>query len=156
MQTMKGFKQLTAEQRCQIEPLKKSGLSQQKIADIIETSQSTISRELRRNTGGCGYRHKQAQQFTKKRRFNILNKTKFTKKVCVIIKEKLAKKWSPEQISNELKKHSMALSHESIYQYIWRDKQQGGILHQQLCRQGKKYNKRYQGKTKRGGSSPLC
>ncbi len=44
----------------------------------------------------------------------------------------------------------MALSHESIYQYIWKDKQQGGMLYQQLRRQGKKYNKRYQGKTKRG------
>ena len=106
MQTMKVFNKLTPEQRCQIEPLKKSGLSQDKIANLVGTSQSTISREIRRNTGGCGYRHKQAQRLTKERRYKPLNKTKFTKKACTVIKEKLAKKWSPEQISNELKKQS--------------------------------------------------
>jgi IS30 family transposase len=107
MQTIKEFKQLTPEQRCQIEPLKKSGLSQQKIADIVGTTQPTISREIHRNTGGCGYRHKQAQRFTEKRRYKPLNKTKFTKKACTVIKEKLAKKWSHDQISKELKKHAM-------------------------------------------------
>ena len=150
MQTMKEFKQLTPEQRCQIEPLKKSGLSQQKIAEIVGTTQSTISREIRRNTGGCGYRHKQAQRLAEERRYKPTNRTKFTHEACTLIKEKLAKKWSPEQISNDLMKRAIALSHESIYQYIWKDKQQGGMLYQQLRRQGKKYNKRYQGKTKRG------
>ncbi|MCF6346055.1 MAG: helix-turn-helix domain-containing protein [Thiomicrorhabdus sp.] len=36
-------------------------MSQQKIADSIGTSRSAISRELKRNTGECGYRSAQEQ-----------------------------------------------------------------------------------------------
>ncbi|MDP0562503.1 MAG: helix-turn-helix domain-containing protein [Candidatus Endonucleobacter sp. (ex Gigantidas childressi)] len=39
------------EQRCQISALKKRGCSQRDIAEIIGTSQSTVIRELARNTG---------------------------------------------------------------------------------------------------------
>ena len=60
--TMKHYKQLTYEQRCQIEALKKSGHSQRHIGRVVGVDQGTISRELRRNTGQRGYRHKQAQR----------------------------------------------------------------------------------------------
>ena len=66
--TMKTYKQLTYELRCQIYALKKTGLSQNKIARQLKVSQSTISRELSRNTGKRGYRIKQAQLFTNRRR----------------------------------------------------------------------------------------
>jgi len=56
MLAMKSNKQLIYVQRCQIYALKKTGLSQIAIAKIIEVSQSTISRELKRNTGLKGYR----------------------------------------------------------------------------------------------------
>ncbi|MFT6255941.1 MAG: putative transcriptional regulator [Cellvibrionaceae bacterium] len=39
---------------------KKTNISQQEIANIIETSQSSVSRELKSNTGKRGYRFKQA------------------------------------------------------------------------------------------------
>jgi len=58
---MKTYNQLTYEQRCQISILIKTGTSQQMIADLVGVSQSTISRELKRNTGRWGYREKQAQ-----------------------------------------------------------------------------------------------
>ncbi|MDP0561233.1 MAG: helix-turn-helix domain-containing protein [Candidatus Endonucleobacter sp. (ex Gigantidas childressi)] len=48
--------------------LKKSGCSQREIAEIIGTSQSTVSRELARNTGERGYRHRHAQVRTDRRR----------------------------------------------------------------------------------------
>ncbi|MCU7921324.1 MAG: helix-turn-helix domain-containing protein [Candidatus Thiodiazotropha sp. (ex Dulcina madagascariensis)] len=51
---MSDYKQLSYEQRCQIEVLKKSGMTQQEIADAVGTSQSSISRELKRNTGQRG------------------------------------------------------------------------------------------------------
>ncbi|MDP0562098.1 MAG: helix-turn-helix domain-containing protein [Candidatus Endonucleobacter sp. (ex Gigantidas childressi)] len=44
------YKQLAYEQRCQISALKKSVCSQREIAEIIGTSQFTVSRELARNT----------------------------------------------------------------------------------------------------------
>ena len=42
--TMKTYKQLTYEIRCQIYALKKTGLNQNKIAQQLKVSQSTISR----------------------------------------------------------------------------------------------------------------
>ncbi|MDP0561178.1 MAG: helix-turn-helix domain-containing protein [Candidatus Endonucleobacter sp. (ex Gigantidas childressi)] len=60
------YQQLAYEQRCQSSALKKSGCSQRGIAEIIGTSQPTVSRELPRNTGERGY--KQAQRRTNRRR----------------------------------------------------------------------------------------
>jgi IS30 family transposase len=57
---METYQQLTYEQRCQIAALKK--MTQREIADITEVRQSTVSRELSGNTGGRGYRHKQAHR----------------------------------------------------------------------------------------------
>jgi len=47
--------------------------------------------------------------------------------------------WSPEQISDRLKKEQkVCISHEWIYQYILKDKQAGGELYRHLrCK--KKY-----------------
>lgn len=41
-------------------------------------------------------------------------------------------------------------SHETIYKHIWRDRKNGGDLHAYLRRQGKKYEKRRNGKSTRG------
>ena len=57
---MRRYTQLTHVQRYQIDALKKTGVSQTQIAMVIGVHKSTISRELRRNTGGRGYRPKQA------------------------------------------------------------------------------------------------
>lgn len=38
------------------------------------------------------------------------------------------------------------LSHERIYQHIWADKRRGGMLYTHLRRQGKRYQKRSNGK----------
>ncbi|MDT8372317.1 MAG: helix-turn-helix domain-containing protein [Gammaproteobacteria bacterium] len=46
---MKHYKQLTREQRYQISGLKKAGLNQSHIADVVGLHKSMISRELRRN-----------------------------------------------------------------------------------------------------------
>jgi IS30 family transposase len=48
--TMKAYKQLTYEQRCQIYALSKTDMSQNKMAKQLNVSQSTISREFSRNT----------------------------------------------------------------------------------------------------------
>ncbi len=55
------------------------------------------------------------------------------------------------QISGWLKRHGKEhVSHETIYNYIWKDKQQGGFLHKELRHQGKKYNKHGKGTSGRG------
>jgi IS30 family transposase len=59
---------------------------------------------------------------------------------------------SPEQIAGWLEdRGGVTLSHESIYQYIWRDKCEGGDLWQSLRRKNRRYQKRgSDGKTSRG------
>lgn len=148
---MRHYKQLTYEQRCQIEVLKKSGMNQQALSEMIGVSQATISRELRRNRGERGYRHKQAQRKATERRQNATKTLKMTVSVIAQVEEKLREWWSPEQVSGWLfDEQAMRLSHERIYQHIWQDKQKGGDLYTHLRRQGKKYQKRCNGKSGRG------
>lgn len=145
------YEQLAYEQRCQISALKESGYGQRKIAVIVGTSQSTVSRELARNTGDRGYRHKQAQEKTEQRRRGVRQPTKMTPAMINIIESKLRIEWSPEQISGWLlMEREQLLSHESIYLHIWADKHKGGDLYAYLRRQGKKYDKRRNGKSTRG------
>ena len=64
---------------------------------------------------------------------------------------KLRKEWSPEQVSGWLlEDKERPISHESIYLHIWANKQAGGDLYTYLRRQGKKYDKRRNGKSTRG------
>jgi IS30 family transposase len=141
--TMKTYKQLTYEERCQIYALNKSGMSQNKIAKQLNVSQSTISREFTRNTGLRGYRIQQAQRLAQQRRAEASKAIKMTAKLIELISLKLDDKWSPEQISGwlELNK-AINISYETIYQHIWRDKQRGGVLFKSLRRKGKKYQSR--------------
>jgi IS30 family transposase len=149
---MSDYKQLTYEQRCQIEVLKKSGFSQQRIADAVGSDQSTISRELARNTGQRGYRHRQAQLKANERREQTIKPRKMTAVMIALIDAKLLQYWSPEQISGWLElERDKHLSHESIYRRVWADKNVGGDLYRYLRRRGKKYQWRgSNGKTSRG------
>lgn len=148
---MSNYKQLTYEQRCQIEALIKRGLSQQLIASTVGTSQSTISRELRRNRGHRGYRHSQAQRKADSRRKEAAKRVKMTDSLISIVELKLREKWSPEQVSGWLLvEHDILISHERLYQHIWEDKRAGGDLYCHLRRHGKRYQKRSSGKTSRG------
>ncbi|WP_036240290.1 helix-turn-helix domain-containing protein, partial [Marinospirillum insulare] len=64
---MRHYTQLTREQRYQISALLDNNLTQTEIAKTLGVHKSTISRELKRNTGKRGYRPKQAHEFTEER-----------------------------------------------------------------------------------------
>lgn len=145
------YQQLTYEQRCQISVLKKSGYRQSEIAEAVGTSQSTVSRELARNTGARGYRYQQAQEKMERRRRAATKRTKMTPEMIAVIESKVRVEWSPEQISGWLlEDQDRLISHETIYLHIWANKQAGGDLYTHLRRQGKKYDKRRNGKSTRG------
>jgi len=132
------YTQLTQEQRYQISALLKTEHSQTKIAAEIGVNKSTISRELKRNRGKRGYRPKQAQRFGQRRRRKAVHK-RIPKETWAKIEEKLREDWSPEQVSNWLKKNTdTAVSHEWIYQYIYLNKRSGGDLHKHLRCQKKR------------------
>jgi IS30 family transposase len=140
---MRNYRRITHEDRCQIYALSKQGSCQQSIAAILGISQSTISREMRRNRGKRGYRFKQADAKAQARQAVRSKPRKLTASLRRRIIVKLqTQRWSPEQISGWLGEHGIALSHERIYQMIWQDKRDGGDLWRSLRRRGKRYNKR--------------
>src|SRR5271165_513412 len=153
-----GYLHLTCEQRCQIYALLQSGHSQAHIARKIGVDPSTISRELVRNTGARGYRFKQAHEKASQRREEASDKPrKMTPDLVELIEEKLTQEqWSPDQISGRLAKDGVAfISHERIYQHVWKDKKDGGTLYLHLRHSGKKYNKR-KGKNSGRGLIPTA
>lgn len=143
------YQHLTYESRCQIYALKSNGLLQKEIALQLGVTPGTISRELKRNSGERGYRFKQAQEKSERRRHEASSKPKrMTENMVKLIDSKLEMKWSPEQISGLLKASGSPISHESIYRHIWANKRSGGELYKHLRRSGKKYN--YKGGSKAG------
>jgi len=77
---------------------------------------------------------------------------KLTEEVKEYIDQHLAKDWSPEQIVGRLKEErGISLHHETIYQYILRDKESGGKLYKFLRHQNKTYRKRYGNQHSRNG-----
>jgi len=143
------YKQLTREQRYQIYALMKAGLFQTEIAQVIGVHKSTISRERRRNRGLRGYRPKQAQRFAEIRRAKAVT-TRISPDTWILVERLVRNDWSPEQISGWLSREfEMMVSHESIYQFILKNKHQGGDLYLHLrCK--KKRRKRYGSTNYRG------
>jgi transposase, IS30 family len=151
---MGSYRRLRYEDRCQIYALSRQGSSQQSIAAILGVSQSAVSRELDRNRGKRGYRFKQAEANAQGRQAVRRKPRKLTAGLRRKIEKKLRQaRWSPEQISGWLAEQGIALSHERIYQLVWRDKRDGGDLWRSLRRRGKRYNRRA-GKTAGRGLIP--
>jgi IS30 family transposase len=145
---MRTYTQLTYNQRYHIYTFIKAGFCQPEIAKIIGVHKSTISRELKRNRGKKGYRHKQAHKLALGRRDK--SQSRITNEDWELIEELICLDWSPEQISDYCRvERELQISHEWIYQYIYRDKHDGGTLWKHLrCR--KKRRKRYGSYEKRG------
>lgn len=74
-----------------------------------------------------------------------------TSAMISVIESTLRLYWSPEQISGWLlDDRQLLISHETIYLHISSDKRLGGDLYKHLRRQGKRYDKRRNGKSTRG------
>ena len=149
----KGYHHLTRDQRCQLYTLKGNGESTKNIAVTLGVHRSALYREFKRNTGQRGYRYQQAQEkASERKKYSAKNNLKMTPELIATIDVKLRLQWSPDQISGWLKRQNSkeAVSHESIYKHVWKDKTHGGNLYKELRHNGKKYNKRGSGKAGRG------
>ncbi len=125
---MKRYKQLTSEQRYQISGLKKASLKQEQIADEVGMNKSTISRELRRNKGQCGWQPKQAQELRDKQRQACTNAKQFSLNDWAEVERLIQQDMNPDQAGRGLAlEDSLQISHETIYQYIYADKRRGMI-----------------------------
>ncbi|MBM3533199.1 MAG: IS30 family transposase, partial [Alphaproteobacteria bacterium] len=110
---MSRYRRVTYEDRCQIYALSQDGACQEAIARVLGLSQSTVSRELRRNRGQRGYRFKQAETKAQARQAIRHKPRKLTASVRRKVEAKLRQmRWSPEQISGWLREQGIGLSHE--------------------------------------------
>lgn len=143
------YSQLTLQERYYIEIEIKNGVSQNKIAKALGRSQGTISKEIARNTGKRGYRHKQAHKIARKRHKEKIKSIKLTEDIKQFIESELrSNQSSPEQIAGRLKRlHGVSLHHETVYRYISQDRANKGELYLYLRHKQKPYRKRYASNT---------
>lgn len=142
---MAKYTQLTLQQRYQIQTLRQQKLKQNKIAELVKVSESTISREIARNKTSTGdYVANEAGKFCLNRckRESYKMKGNLKEQVLVHLKER----YSPQQISGvlALKTGQRQISHETIYQYIYSSKSpdKDNLISFLRIRHKKKYNKR--------------
>lgn len=137
------YNHLTSEQRYTIDVLLQQKKSRKEICETIGISQSTLCRELKRNSGQRGYHCKQAQVKADERKRRLQNYRKLTIELRNFIRKKLTKEqWSPEQIVGWLRKHGRdSVCVETIYAYIRADRENGGDLWT-YCRHKLKHRKR--------------
>jgi len=139
------YKHLSQAERYQIYALMKAGHDQTQIAKLLDRHKSTISRELIRNTGSRDYRPKQACEFSAEREQNSRNAPTVEpwvrQEACSLVRMQ----WSPEQIAARL-----PISHETMYQHVYADKAQGGVLWKSLRCQKQKRKRYASGRDRRG------
>ena len=122
----KNYDRLNLFERIEIEKHLSHNLSYSEIARLINRSKSTIQREVMKQ-GRSKYEAIQGTWIhtsNQSNRRSGKSKIKLNPKLEKYVMDKLALRWSPEQISTKLKlcyplDTSMQLSHESIYMYIY-------------------------------------
>ena len=144
------YAQLTQEQRYQIHGLMKAGFNQSEMALEAGVHRSTVSREVRRNSGLRGYRPAQAHRMMQKRRREAVT-GRISAEDWEMISRLIRFDLSPEQAAATVyQEQGLKISPEWIYRFIYADKAGSGDLHEHLRGQ-KPYRKRYaSGQDRRG------
>ena len=137
------YRHLTAEQRYTIDVLLRQKKSRKEIASTIGISESTLSREIRRNGCQRGYHWQRAQVKAADRQRRLQNYRSLTLELRNFIRAKMTEdQWSPAQIVGRLRRQGKkSVCVETIYAYIRADKENGGDLWRH-CRHQLKHRKR--------------
>jgi IS30 family transposase len=140
------YHQITFAERYTLGVLRRGGLSPSAIARVLGRHRSTIGREVRRNgtpRDGC-YRPQLAEWYARGRRSRSRRNRRFSGADWARVQALVREDWSPEQIAGRLRRHrELAISHETIYRYLWEDKHAGGTLYRHLRGARKQRRKRY-------------
>lgn len=143
--------QITQDERYSIHHYRLQGLCAAEIARLLGRHPSTISREVRRNLHVQSYHARIAQAHANGRRSRSRKVDQFSAQEWSIVYQRLAEDWSPEQISLKLREEALlAISHETIYRHIWKDRRAGGSLFMHLRQSLKRRRKRYKSHDSRG------
>ena len=97
------YRQLTPEQRYQIGVCLKIGMKRSTIAKEIEVHRSTVTREIKRNSTPYRYNPSRAIRMARERH-QEKRKHRIDAGTWAKVEKLLAMEWSPEQISERLKK----------------------------------------------------
>ena len=117
----KRYKQFSLEERCEIARMQANGQSIRQIAAALGRAASSVSREVRRNSGAqIGYKPVHADELNWARRWRGSRLAR-QPALYQLVMSKLVMGWSPEQIAGRLtREHSaISISHESIYRFIY-------------------------------------
>ncbi|EME0159030.1 IS30 family transposase [Vibrio vulnificus] len=151
------YTHLTENERYMMSALRKQGISVVNIAKELGRHKSTIYREFKRNSRYNAYRPHpsyqpaRAQQRARNRLSRSRRNKRYTKHDFKIIDALIMLDWSPDQIVGFCRLHGYpVMSHELIYQHIWTDKANGGMLWKHLRQSPKQRRKRYNAKDSRG------
>lgn len=148
------YTQITLDERYAISALRKLGYKNAAIARELGRHRCTIGREVRRNawrTDGRSYWVDKAQSYTNERRRASRRNTQFSAEEWALVESVLREDFSPEQVVGWFARFKiLAISHETIYRYIWEDQARGGTLHVHLRRANKPFRKRYGAYDSRG------
>jgi len=116
----KEYRHFTLEDRCTIARLREGGQSIRQIAAAMDRAASSISREIKRNTGAqIGYRPAYADDLAGSRRWQG-SRMERNPELRELVLNQLQTGWSPEQIDGRLalEKATLRISYESIYRFI--------------------------------------
>ena len=156
------YRQITFAERYTLGLLRRDGASAAAIARTLGRHRSSISREVRRNaTHHDGtYRPQLADWYARGRRSHSRRNTQFTRTDWARVETLVREDWSPEQVAGRLRRDGiLAISHETIYRYLWADKVAGGQLYRHLRGARKLKRKRYGAYDSRGrlaGKRPIA
>src|SRR2546421_622318 len=115
------YQQLSLEERCTIARLQTEGHSVRQMAAALDRTPSTISREVKRNSGReVGYKPGYAEEQAKARRW-VGSRLEREPKLRRTVLQRLAHGWSPEQVAGRLAREEgdRVISYESIYRFIY-------------------------------------
>src|SRR4051812_50127300 len=115
------YEQLSLEERCAIARLREAGQSLRQIAAALDRPPSTISRELKRNSGKhVGYRPAYADEQAQARRWSG-SRLERDDGLREAVLDRLACGWSPEQVAGRLALEAghKGIRHENIYRFVY-------------------------------------
>lgn len=134
-------------------------MKRSEIAREIGVHRSTVGRELKRNASGRWKYNPSRAIGMARERHRQKRKARIGEAIWVRVETLLGRDWSPAEVTDRLKLEGLpSVSHETIYLYIYRDKQAGGELYKHLRRQHR-YRKRIHKYSKRFGwdkRRPIC
>jgi len=151
------YTHFSEQERYVIYHLKLYGLSLREIGRHLDRHHTSISREIERNgSSHTVYYHGNAQPQAKARaRLPRHHRKRSNKRLYNYVTHRIRQDWSPDEVSKRIKldypnNQHMRCSIETIYQWVFKDAQEGGLLYTHLRRSHKKRKKQRKYGTCRG------